>query len=52
MKEKILAAMKEAVENGDTAGVNLLVVHNGREPHIANMVSGILKMGFQLNAIL
>ncbi len=31
MKERILDAIKSAVENGDTAGANVLVIHNGHE---------------------
>ena len=31
MKDKILAILKQAVENGDTAGANVLVLVNGKE---------------------
>lgn len=31
MKDKIMAVLEQAVENGDAAGSNVLVIHNGKE---------------------
>ena len=31
MKDRIMAVLEQAVENGDTAGANVLVIHNGKE---------------------
>ena len=31
MKDKIMAVLEQAVENGDAAGANVLVIHNGKE---------------------
>lgn len=31
MEEKILSVLRQAVEDGDTAGANVLVIHNGKE---------------------
>lgn len=31
MKDKIMAVLEQSVENGDAAGANVLVIHNGKE---------------------